>query len=85
LHKNRLQNYKLFLISQKNISKQEKNSIFAKNKKKIMKTATMNVFGAYLAKAAQLRIIEGFTPRQRPNFENGISIQDYAREKGIKI
>jgi len=50
-----------------------------------MKTATMNVFGAYLAKAAQPRIIEGFTPKQRANFENGISIQDYAREKGIKI
>ena len=26
-----------------------------------------------------------FTPKQRADFENGISIQDYAREKGIKI
>jgi len=50
-----------------------------------METATINLYGNYLAKAAQPQIIEGFTPKQRTAFENGISIQDYVREKGIKI
>jgi len=35
--------------------------------------------------AVRPQIIEGFTSKQRTDFQNGISIQDYAREKGIKI
>jgi len=39
----------------------------------------------YPTNAVKPQIIEGFTPKQRADFQNGISIQDYAREKGIKI
>jgi len=39
----------------------------------------------YPNNAVKPQIIEGFTPKQRADFQNGISIQDYAREKGIKI
>ena len=49
------------------------------------KAATKNLQGIYPANTAKPQIIEGFTPRQRADFQNGISIQDYAREKGIKI
>ena len=31
------------------------------------------------------KFIEGFTPQQREEFDRGISIEDYAREKGIII
>jgi len=48
-------------------------------------TATMPYEGIYSANALKPRFIEGFTPKQRADFENGISIHDYAREKGIKI
>ena len=39
----------------------------------------------YPKNAVKPQIIEGFTPKQRADFLNGIPIQDYAREKGIKI
>ena len=49
------------------------------------KATAKNFQGIYPANAVKPRIIEGFTPKQRADFQNGISIQDYAREKGIKI
>ena len=39
----------------------------------------------YSTNAVKPQIREGFSPKQRADFQNGISIQDYAREKGIKI
>jgi len=39
----------------------------------------------YPESSVKPQIIEGFTAKQRADFENGISIHDYAREKGIKI
>ena len=33
----------------------------------------------------KVKFVEGFTSKQRAEFERGISIEDYAREKGIII
>jgi len=49
------------------------------------KAAAKNFHGIYPVSTAKPQIIEGFTPKQRADFQNGISIQDYEREKGIKI
>ena len=50
-----------------------------------IKIKTTNFQNVYPAHTIKPQIIEGFTAKQRADFENGISIQDYAREKGIKI
>ena len=48
-------------------------------------TTTRNFQDIYPANTVKPKIIEGFTPKQRADFQNGISIRDYAHEKGIKI
>lgn len=49
------------------------------------KTKTTDFPCVYPENRVKPQIIEGFTAKQRADFENGISIHDYAREKGIKI
>ena len=56
------------------INLQQKNNI---------ETATMDTCDVSQARTSHL--IESFTPKQRAEFNNGITIQDYAREKGIRI
>ncbi|MDR2854297.1 MAG: hypothetical protein LBV31_03205 [Prevotellaceae bacterium] len=41
--------------------------------------------GTSVIASKKVKFIEGFTPQQRAEFDNGISIEDYAREKGIII
>ena len=54
-----------------------------KNKKNIMEAAIMDMYDVFTE--TKTKFIEGFTPQQRAEFNRGISIEDYAREKGIRI
>ena len=50
-----------------------------------METDVLDYEDVLVKTLPKTKLIEGFTLKQRYEFERGISIEDYAREKGIRI